>query len=118
MTTYNIQGTADLAGTGSVTVTGTITGVGFVLTGQATGQLTFTNKTGSVTVSLTGPTQEGFSPLPTTFTYSVTSATGAYKSLTDSGTLTFVVPPSTSGYVLSGTGPFALTIPSTTTSSN
>ena len=113
MTTYNFDGTANLADMGAVTVTGTVHSVGFVLSGQATGQLTFTNSKGSVTVQLTGPVQEGFSPLPESFSYKVVSHTGtAYKSLADQGTLALVVPPTTSGYVLSGQGQFQLVIPS------
>jgi hypothetical protein len=111
MTTYNLDGSASLAGLGQVTVTGTLHGVGFVLSGQATGQLTFTNTKGSVTIQLTGPLQEGFQPLPEAFSYTVVAHTGAYKNVTDHGMLTLVVPPTTSGYVISGQGPFTLAIP-------
>lgn len=112
LTTYQFHGTANLAKMGKVTVTGTIHSVGFVVSGKATGTLTFTNSKGSVTIQLTGPQQGGFSPLPGTFSYKVVSHTGtAYKSLTDHGTLTLTVPSTTSGFQVSGSGNFTFSIP-------
>jgi hypothetical protein len=78
---YTLKGKADLAKLGHVTVDGSVHGVGFILSGQATGTLTFTNSHGTVTLDLKGPQQPGFSPLPKDWHYKVTSATGDYQSL-------------------------------------
>jgi hypothetical protein len=94
---------------GPVALTGTLKSVGFVLTGQATGELTFANSKGSVTVQLTGPEQDGFSALPENYSYKVVSHTGSYA-LPAKGTLTLVTPATTSGYVIGGQGTFTLTI--------
>jgi hypothetical protein len=110
LTTYNFRGKADLAGLGHVTVTGSVHSVGFVLTGHATGQLTFSNAKGSVTVQLTGPMQQGFSALPTTFSYKVVGHTGAYAKLADHGSLTLALYAQVVNYVPQPQGTFALTI--------
>jgi hypothetical protein len=110
LTTYNFKGTANLAGMGQVHVTGTIHSVGFVITGQATGFLTFSNSRGSVTIALTGPLQAGFSALPTTFSYHVVAHTGAFAHLSAQGTLGLLVVPQTFNYVAQPLGNFALSI--------
>jgi hypothetical protein len=84
---YDLQGTAHLDGMGKVAVAGNLQGVGFVQQGQASGELTFTNSRGSVTLALHGPVQPGFSPLPQAFTYDVVSGTGAYEHLSGHGAL-------------------------------
>ncbi len=89
--TYTLSGTAKFAGLGNVTVGGTVHSVGFIREGNASGELTFTNANGSVTVALKGPTQAGFSPLPQKFTYTVISGTGQYQNLSASGTLQLVL---------------------------
>jgi hypothetical protein len=83
-----LKGTADLVGLGQVSVMGTVSGLGFVAMGHAQGMLLFTNAAGSVAVTLEGPLQTGFSPLPEQFSYHVDSGTGAYAHLHDDGTLT------------------------------
>jgi hypothetical protein len=90
---YDFTGTADLARLGHVTVTGSALSLGNILTGHASGTLVFTNARGSVTVELTGPSQPGFAPLPTQFTYTVVSGTGAYQRLQDHGSLTLLLTP-------------------------
>jgi hypothetical protein len=84
---YSLNGVADLSALGHVTVTGSVNGVGFIAQGRATGTLTFANASGNVTVSLEGPLQAGFRPLPKQFTYAVIAATGAYGQLHDQGSL-------------------------------
>lgn len=88
---YRLDGLANLAGMGRVRVHGSVHSVGFVQSGQATGELTFSNAGGSVTVELVGPSQAGFSPLPGTFSYHVVAATGRYAGLTDSGTMSLAL---------------------------
>jgi hypothetical protein len=114
---YDLQGTADLARLGAVTVSGSVHGLGNILSGHATGTLTFTNDQGSVTVSLLGPLQKFFAPLPTDWHYQVTDATGAFKGLKDQGTLhlTFTQdPPGMTGIAIFpplAHGTFTLTSP-------
>jgi hypothetical protein len=111
LTTYNFNGTANLAQMGAVKVTGTIHAVGFVFSGQATGKLTFTTSKGSVTVQLTGAIQQGFSPLPEHFSYKVVSHTGsAYAALADSGTLTLNLTPNAVNFQPQAQGGFTLKI--------
>lgn len=110
LTTYNLTGTANLAGMGQVNVTGTVHSVGFVLTGQATGQITFSNSRGSVTIQLTGPLQLGNSTPPTTFNYSVVAHTGTFAQLADHGTLGLVVSPQLFNYVPQPHGSFAIAL--------
>ncbi len=113
---YTFTGVATLAQLGVVQVSGSAHSVGFIASGQATGELTFRNARGSVTIDLTGPSQPGFSPLPKTFQYTVVSATGAYQGMQDQGSLQLVLHP-----VLSRTrqdhGTFSLTIDGGTSSS-
>jgi hypothetical protein len=89
--TYTLGGTAKFAGLGKVTVAGTVHAVGFIQEGNASGELTFTNANGSVTVELEGPQQPGFSALPQQFKYTVMSGTGQYQNLSASGTLQLVL---------------------------
>lgn len=84
---YHLQGFANLDGLGRVAVSGDVHAVGFIQNGHAGGELTFTNQRGSVTIELEGPAQPGFSPLPKSFTYHVASTTGAFRNLSDHGTL-------------------------------
>jgi hypothetical protein len=44
-------------------------------------------KSGSVTLKLTGPTEKGFGPFPTTLSYTITSGTGAFASASGSGSI-------------------------------
>ncbi len=88
---FQLQGTAHLSRQGDFMVSGWVQGVGFIRSGHAQGSLTFTNHKGSITVSLTGPPQDGFAPLPDRFVYQVTSATGAYAGLQDRGGLKLTV---------------------------
>jgi hypothetical protein len=114
-TRYDFQGTAKLAKLGDVTIQGSLVSLGFVAQGHAGGTLTFTNAHGSVTVALEGPLQNGFAPLPQTFTYHVVSGTGAYKNLKDHGSLELMlkadpVGPAADAIFLTGHGTFTLTV--------
>jgi hypothetical protein len=109
--TYNMQGVADLAPLGQVAVTGSIHSLGFISAGQAAGTLTFINAQGSVTVSLLGPVQPGFAPLPSQFQYRVMSGTGAYQDLSDQGSLQLDLVPDLAGPSSpAGQGTFQLTL--------
>jgi hypothetical protein len=107
-TTYNLQGVADLAALGHVTVTCSVHSVGFIWHGHATGKLTFTNASGSVTVALEGPVQNDFAPLPGRFHYQVVSATGAYRHMRDQGSLQLVLAQAPTDVVHRGTFTFTI----------
>jgi hypothetical protein len=109
LTTYNLNGTANLAGVGAVHITGTIHSVGFVLTGQATGQITISNAQGSVTLALTGPVQAGFSPLPQVFSFKQVSHTGTFP-FPAQGMLGLALPPQIPGLPPQGTGTFVVVV--------
>jgi hypothetical protein len=85
--------TAVIHALGRVSVTGAIHSLGYIQSGQAMGELTLSNRHGSVTIELEGPPQPGFSSLPPTFTYQVIKATGAYQNVVDQGTLTLTMTP-------------------------
>jgi hypothetical protein len=79
---YQLLGGANLQGLGQFAVSGSLHGVGFIENGHAGGTLTFTDAIGSLTVQLTGPQQEAFSPLPDLFSQQITGGTGAFRHLT------------------------------------
>ncbi|HTK74288.1 MAG TPA: hypothetical protein VL371_03465 [Gemmataceae bacterium] len=85
---YGLTGAGELGGQLRFQVTGGLRRVGFIAQGQATGALTLTNAQGSITLSLVGPTQPGFAPLPAGFHYTVTGGTGAYQGATGEGQVT------------------------------
>jgi len=74
-------------GVGAVAVTRKLVSVGFIREGHATGTLTVRTARGNLTVDVTGPPQQGFSDLPTQFTFTVKGATGRFENATGTGTL-------------------------------
>jgi hypothetical protein len=66
---------------------GQIHTTGFIARGVATGTMTIGAPRGTVKLQLTGPTQPGFAPLPSTMSYTINGGTGAYKKATGSGTI-------------------------------
>jgi hypothetical protein len=83
---YNLTGHGVVAGLGRVSVSGALHSLGFVPSGHAGGTITLANTHGSLTFALTGPTQPGFSGMPTRFTSTITGGTGKYKNLRGTGT--------------------------------
>jgi hypothetical protein len=63
-TTYALSGQGQVAPLGPTGVTGSPHSLGFILHGHAGGTLTLSDARGTVTVQLTGPLQNGFSPRP------------------------------------------------------
>jgi hypothetical protein len=115
--TFQIAGQGHFAKLGDVSIAGSIEGTGMIASGQAHGTLTFSNSHGSVTVEVTGPVQPAFGAMPTWFHYKVTSATGGFKSVKDSGTLRIDLhfklmmdPPKTGIIVGRETGAFRIAI--------
>jgi hypothetical protein len=112
---YTLQGSADLVQIGHVQVTGSVYGLGDIAFGHAGGTLVFSNAGGSVTVSLSGPLQRGFAPLPQYFQYQVVGGTGAYQHFSDHGSLNLIFTPDPPGltphWPPTSHGTFTLTIP-------
>jgi hypothetical protein len=91
---YNqLSGTATFGTRGTFQVTGSVNGVGMIAQGRAGGELTFTNSRGTITVTLRGPLQPGFSPLPANFHYTIVGGTGAYQHLHGQGQMSLVLIP-------------------------
>jgi hypothetical protein len=77
-TTYDLKTMGRFRGYGPATVTGKLQSTGFVANGRAFGTLEVVLPHGTLTLALTGPSQHGFSSLPTTFTYVITKGTGQF----------------------------------------
>jgi hypothetical protein len=88
-TTQLLHGGGMVSPLGQVQASGTLHTPGFVATGHTTGMLTLRSGKNSVTLSLIGPTQPGFSRPPSSLHFSVVSGTGAYAGATGSGTAHF-----------------------------
>ena len=91
---YVFNGTGTAGAMGKVSLQGTVFIPGFVATGQAHGTLTLTAVSPSasavlstVTLAVTGPTQAGFGPFPSTLNYTITGGTGALSGATGTGTI-------------------------------
>ncbi|MBV8486710.1 MAG: hypothetical protein JO161_00390, partial [Planctomycetaceae bacterium] len=72
---------------------------------RAGGSLTLTNSQGSVTLTLTGPKQNGPASLPGYFSFKITFATGAYLRDVGHGTAISTLKPAPAGL---GAGAFQL----------
>jgi hypothetical protein len=111
---YHLSGEGQFAGVGQVSIHGSVHSVGFLAQGHAGGTITLTNVQGSVTLTLIGPAQPGFSPLPVQFSYHASSGTGAYTHLPSQGTLSLVLATQPNGLGIHATsgphGAFALAV--------
>jgi hypothetical protein len=76
--TYSVRTSGKLARLGRASVSGSLNSTGFIAQGRAGGTLLVTVPGGTLTLALTGPTQPGFSPLPTKFSYVITEGTGRF----------------------------------------
>jgi hypothetical protein len=85
--TYRIGAAGRLSPVGQTGDTAMIHTTGFIATGMATGSMTIAAPRGNLNLNLTGPVQKGFSPLPSTFTYTINGGTRAYQKATGSGTI-------------------------------
>jgi hypothetical protein len=81
-----------LTGWGSVSPLGTVEACvrlvtsNLTLTGSTYGTAVLSNAQGSITLQLTGSPTRAYSPPPTSFSYKITGATGAYAGETGRGT--------------------------------
>jgi hypothetical protein len=105
-----LTGTVTLKGLGSFSLSGVLQGVGFIFQGHATGQLVLENAQGTITLALRGPIESGFQPLPTTFAYKISSATGAYQHLSGTGHVNVKLIPAPTAFNVPPQGLFQLTI--------
>ena len=94
-TTYDLFGRGHVTHLGRTSVTGNLHSVGFIMHGHATGQLFLSDARGTLTLTLTGPQQEGFANLPDRFDYTITNGSGAFLHVKDSGTVVLVRDPAT-----------------------
>ncbi len=81
--TFHLTGAGNISSTTNVQLTGTLHSLGFIASGNATGDITLTKGSDTAVLHLVGPVQAGFSPLPTNFQFTVTSATGVFAGLQD-----------------------------------
>ena len=92
--TYVFTGSGNAGALGPVGAAGSVHLPGFIASGMAGGTLTLTSasaspgKAGSVTLKLTGPTEAGFGPFPTTLSFVITSSTGAFANVAGIGNMT------------------------------
>ncbi len=93
-TVYQFQGTGTVTPLGLMTISGHVTLPGLILQGHASGTLTLTNSNGSVTLALTGPTEDGFGSFPTTLAYTIAQASGLYAGDAASGSISVTLIPS------------------------
>jgi hypothetical protein len=105
-----LTGTAKLKNLGAFNLTGVLQGVGFIFQGHATGQLVLSSTQGTITLTLRGPVESGFQPLPSTFSYRISAATGAYQHMTGTGHVTVKLIPAPTAFGLPPQGLFQLTI--------
>ncbi len=89
----SFSGAGRVSGLGQVQFTGHFGTPGFISSGHATGTLVLSNGRGTVTLSLVGPTQPGFSAPPSTFAYTIVSGTGSHAARHGHGTLTMSLVP-------------------------
>ncbi|MFI5378599.1 MAG: hypothetical protein ACHRHE_04825 [Tepidisphaerales bacterium] len=84
---YIFKGSGKPAGFGTMQLSGWVQTPGYVASGKARGVLVLKNSQGTIELSLSGPTEPGFGPLPTTLSYHITGGTGAYTKAYGSGTI-------------------------------
>jgi hypothetical protein len=108
-TSFTLTGTAYLNGLGNFHVTGQVNGVGMIASGRATGELVLTNAHGTITLTLHGPTQQAFSPIPRELVYVVSGGTGSYSHLSGYGTVGIALSPAPVAVGHPQTGSIALT---------
>jgi hypothetical protein len=88
----SLEGKGRLSPLGQIHFSGTLHGTGFIAKGPETGTLTLTNKKGSVTLKLVGPTVNGFTPPQSgTYQFSIASGTKAFAKDIGSGTVDIVL---------------------------
>jgi hypothetical protein len=111
---FTFFGSGQVAPLGHVDLTGHINSPGFIANGHSKGLLVLSNPNGSVTLSLIGPVQSGFTPVPDTFTFKITSASGKFKGDTGTGFMVLELEPAAASTPTGEHGSFTmifLTVP-------
>jgi hypothetical protein len=96
---YSLFAAGRLTPIGPVAFVGNFTTLGFIAQGQVHGTVTLYAQGGTLTLSLLGPTQKGFSPPPSQFQFQITHGTGAYANDTGAGMLSMMLHPVPGGRV-------------------
>jgi hypothetical protein len=90
-TTYAFSGSGKLGHLRSAGIGGSLRSIGLIPNSQAGGTLTLAFPRGSLTLRLTGPVQNGPSPLPTSFHVQVVGGTGRLAHAHGAGTAQLVL---------------------------
>jgi hypothetical protein len=90
---FIFSGSGKIAPLGHVELTGHIHSPGFIYNGHSNGLLVLSDPNGSVTLAVTGPAQNGFTPVPDTFNHKITSASGKFKGDTGRGFIVLELDP-------------------------
>jgi hypothetical protein len=105
---FTFFGSGQVAPLGHVDLTGHIHSPGFIANGHSTGLLVLSNPKGSVTLSLIGPVQSGFTPVPDTFTFKITNASGKFKGDTGTGFMVLELEPAAAPTLTGEHGSFTM----------
>jgi hypothetical protein len=89
--TYQLQGSADYGRLGFFAIKGSIQTDGNKA-GQAHGRITLSDRRGTLTLDLVGPTQKAHAGLPSKFTYKIVSGTGFFAHYAGTGTIQMATP--------------------------
>jgi hypothetical protein len=107
-----LGGSGTVNGFGKAFVSGSVQSVGFIANGSARGTLVLAGPKGTLTLSLSGSTQQnGPAPLPGTFTFKTIVGTGKFWKVHDQGTGSLTLTRNKS-YGLVTTGTFSLVLTS------
>lgn len=82
---FALQGGGQVHFLGAVHLTGTLQGTGNIAAGRAGGEITLSDRRGSLTLQLEGPVQGMFAPMPHEFGFTVVKATGAFQGIQATG---------------------------------
>ncbi|MDQ2732596.1 MAG: hypothetical protein M3Y56_13135 [Armatimonadota bacterium] len=92
-THYTLLGSGRLRPLGSVRTSGHFNTLGYTASHYVTWQLTLRGARGSLTLTLTGPMQERYTPPPNDFRYTVTGVSGQYRKAFFPGSIHLILRP-------------------------
>ena len=109
-TSDQLSGKITLNGFGSFSLTGCVLGTGLVAQGRATGELVLQNESGSMTLTLHGPVQSAFSPIPRELVYSITGGSGEFQNANGYGIVNIGFLPAPTAFGLPPRGDITIAI--------